>query len=100
MTAAEIFGVVAGSFGILVTIGGAIIAVAMYAGGEKAKRSALDKRIEALETRLTGHDDNTLLLAKLEERLSNLHAALERQPQLIAQVVAMAIRETLRAKAA
>ena len=88
---------------------------AIWVGGQKVKREELERRvialeslphpdysarIAALELHAQTHIEVREVIARLEERLSSLQAALNQQPAVIASVVATVLKETLRSRAA
>lgn len=81
----------------LLGLAGMFAAAFMWIGSQKARLNSQEARIAALETQLKGHTDTALLVHRLEERMENLKTAVDRQPALIATVVAAAIKEVVSA---
>ena len=111
MSLSDVLALVFGAFSILTTLGLAFV----WVGQQKGKREEMERRLLALETKQTpdpsaridaiearqrDHDDMREVIARLEERMTSLALTLNRQPEMIGQVVAAVLKETLRARAA
>ena len=107
VTISDILALIFGLFGVLSTLG----LCAIWVGQQKAKRDEIERRVQALEasrapdvsgridqieTRQREHDEMREIIVRLDERLTNLTSALNRQPEMVGQIVAAVLKEALR----